>query len=157
MTPWRVRVLLSISIAMMLASCSPITDTRGQALEAESFEQIVAGQTTSEDVAALLGTPTTISNFGDETWYYITQKQERVGIFAPEVTEQFVSAIRFDRDKRVVDVARYSKEEGKPIKLVSKTTPTEGQNLGFFEQMLGNIGRFNSPASRGLSDRNRGR
>ena len=105
---------------------------------------------------ALLGSPTSISNFGDTIWYYVTQKQERVGVFAPVVSEQHVTAITFDGNQLVSDVSAFKKEDGQPVQIVSKTTPTEGHSVTFIEQMLGNFGRFNAP-SRGLSDRNLGR
>jgi outer membrane protein assembly factor BamE (lipoprotein component of BamABCDE complex) len=156
MTSMLYRWLIPTSIALMLASCTPIVDTRGHSADALDTSQIIKGQSTPEDVTALLGSPTTSSNFGDTIWYYVTQKQERVGIFAPEVTEQRVTAITFDADKKVSDIAQYNKEEGKPVEMVSKTTPTEGHSMTMIEQMLGNLGRFNSPG-RGMSDRNKGR
>ncbi len=156
MTSWFYRGVISISVAVIMASCSPIVDTRGHNSEALDLTQIIAGQTTADDVSALLGSPTTTSNFGDEIWYYVTQKQERVGVFAPEVTAQHVTAITFDAGKIVSNVSAYTKEQGKPVQMVSKTTPTEGHEVTFMEQMLGNLGRFNAPG-RGLSDRNKGR
>jgi outer membrane protein assembly factor BamE (lipoprotein component of BamABCDE complex) len=156
MSPKFLRWLLPISIALALASCSPIVDTRGHSADALDLSQIVKGQTTSEDVAALLGSPTTTSNFGDMIWYYITQKQERVGMFAPKVTEQQVLAIQFDGNKLVSEIGEFKMEEGKPVQIVGRTTPTEGHDLTFIEQMLGNLGRFNGPG-RGLSNRNMGR
>lgn len=156
MTPRFMRVLVTSSIALVLASCSPIIDTRGHSSEDVDLAQIVAGQTTAEDVTALLGSPSSTSNFGDETWYYVTQKQERVGVFAPDVTEQQVTAITFDGNHVVSDISSYKKEDGKPVQIVSKKTPTEGHSVTFIEQMLGNFGRFNTP-TRGISDRNLGR
>ena len=41
----------------------------------------------------------------------------------------------------------YDLANSQDIDIVSRTTPTEGHTLGFFEQILGNIGRFNSPGS----------
>lgn len=140
----------------MVASCSPIVDARGHNYDETDLSQLVAGQSTADDVRALLGSPTTISNFGEETWYYITQKQERVGFFAPEVTEQHVMAMAFDKEGKLLTMERFAKEQGKPVQMVSKKTPTEGHDLTFIEQMLGNLGRFNS-SGRGISDRNMGR
>jgi outer membrane protein assembly factor BamE (lipoprotein component of BamABCDE complex) len=155
-TSLRLRWLTFTSIALMLASCTPIVDTRGHSADALDLSQIVTGQTTTEDVTALLGSPTTRSNFGDEIWYYVTQKQERVGVFAPEVTEQHVTAITFDADKQVSAIEEFTKEQGKQVQMVSKTTPTEGHTITVIEQVLGNMGRFNAP-SRGMSQRNMGR
>ncbi len=150
------RCLMLSSIALVLASCTPIVNTRGHSAEDVDLSQLVPGQTSAEDVRALLGSPTSTSNFGEETWYYITQKQSRVGVFAPEVTEQQVTAITFDAEQRVHDISAFKKEDGQNVQIVSKTTPTEGHSIGFIEQMLGNFGRFNAP-TRGLSDRNLGR
>jgi outer membrane protein assembly factor BamE (lipoprotein component of BamABCDE complex) len=150
------RIALFSSLSLFLASCSPIVETRGHSADALDTSQIAVGQTTAEDVQALLGSPTTQSSFGETIWYYMTQKQERTGVFAPEVTEQQVTAIVFDGDKRVSEIRSYTKADGKPVQMVSKTTPTEGHDLTFIEQMLGNLGRFNAPG-RGLSDRNMGR
>lgn len=145
-----------ISIALAMASCSPIVDTRGHNDEAADMKQIISGQSSAEDVMALLGSPTTTASFGEETWYYVTQKKERVGIFAPETVEQHVMAIHFDSARIVTEVSEYTKDQGKPVQMVSKTTPTEGHDMTIIEQMLGNMGRFNAPA-RGVSSRNMGR
>jgi outer membrane protein assembly factor BamE (lipoprotein component of BamABCDE complex) len=150
------RGLITISIALALASCSPIVDTRGHSAEAVDLKQIIVGQSGPEDVTALLGSPTTTSNFGDEIWYYVSQQQERVGVFAPEVTAQRIIGVQFDANKKVSEIAEFTKEDGKPVQIVSKTTPTEGHSIGIMEQMLGNFGRFNAPG-RGISDRNKGR
>lgn len=150
------RCLILSSIALILASCTPIVNTRGHSAEDVDLSQLVPGQTSADDVRALLGSPTSTSNFGEETWYYITQKQSRVGVFAPEVSEQHVTAITFDSEQRVREISAFKKEDGQNVQIVSKTTPTEGHSIGFIEQMLGNFGRFNAP-TRGLSDRNRGR
>lgn len=150
------RCMLSISTALILASCTPMVDTRGHSGEAEDLKQVIVGQSSADDVTAILGSPTSTSSFGDPIWYYVTQKQERVGMFATKVAEQHVTAIAFDENKLVSSIAEYSKEDSKPVQIVRKTTPTEGHDFTVIEQMLGNLGRFNSPA-RGLSDRNKGR
>lgn len=142
--------------ALLLASCSPMVDTRGHTTAMEDFKQLVVGQSGKDDVTAVLGSPTTRSSYGDETWYYITQKRETVGIFSPKVTEQHVTAIRFDAAGLVADIGAFKKEDGKPVEIVRKTTPTEGHELTIMEQMLGNFGRFNAPG-RSINPRDLGR
>lgn len=139
-----------------MASCSPVVDTRGHALEEADFTQIIPGQTTPEDVRAIFGSPSATSSYGDETWYYINERKETMGFYAPEVADQKVVAIHFDADKKVANVETYSKKDSKPVTIVGKETPTEGHQLGFMEQMLGNFGRFNAPG-RGISARDLGR
>jgi outer membrane protein assembly factor BamE (lipoprotein component of BamABCDE complex) len=130
---------------LVAASCSPIVDVRGHGLEDADFSQLVPNQSKQEDVRALFGSPSSTSSYGDPTWYYITVKKETLGIYAPEVATQHVTAIRFNADETVADVTNYSQQDGKAVQIVGKETPTEGHQLGFWEQMLGNFGRFNTP------------
>ena len=120
------------------------------------MKQIVVGQSSAADVTALLGSPTSSSNFGEETWYYVNQKQERVGVFAPTVSEQEVTAITFDANHVVSAISGYNKDQSQPVQLVEKTTPTEGHKVTFVEQMLGNLGRFNAPDHSPINDRTMG-
>lgn len=120
------------------------------------MSQIIEGQSGPEDVRAILGSPSAISTYGDTTWYYITARKETLGFYAPEVADQHVRAIHFDADARVSSIEEYTKKEGKPVEFVTKETPTEGHELGFIEQMLGNFGRFNSPG-REINPRDLGR
>ncbi len=130
---------------LLVASCSPIVDARGHNTQAEDFSQIVVEQSRREDVQALLGSPSAQSTYGEETWYYISETKETVGLFAPEITDQKVTAITFDEAGLVKDISSYKKKDGKPVEIVGKETPTEGHKLTFMEQMLGNMGRFNAP------------
>ena len=150
------RGLLLTSIALLLASCTPMVDTRGHTLEEADFKQIVIGQSKTDDVQAILGTPTTRSTFGGETWYYISEKKETVGMFAPEVTDQSVTAVLFDEAHTVTDIQRRGKAYWQNVQFVTKTTPTEGHELGVMEQLLGNFGRFSAPG-RQISSRDMGR
>lgn len=139
------RGILLSSMMLLAASCSPIVDVRGHGVEDADFKQLVPGQSKMDDVRALFGSPSSSSTYGDPTWYYMTVKKETRGMYAPEVAEQHVTAIRFDANQTVVDVTDYSEKDSKPVQVVSKETPTEGHQLGFWEQMLGNFGRFNTP------------
>lgn len=139
-----------------LCGCNPIVDTRGNTTDAEDFKQIVIGQSRTEDVAALLGTPTTRSSFGDETWYYINLRRETIGLFAPEVADQTVTAIHFDAEHKVTEIETRTKADAKNVHVVEKITPTEGRHLTIMEQLLGNLGRFSAPG-RQVDPRNLGR
>mgnify|MGYP000290544164 CR=1 FL=1 len=134
-----------VTLCSWLCACIPMVDTRGHTTEAEDFKQIIIGQSRTDDVAAILGNPTTRSTFGEEIWYYINERKETYGMFAPEVADQNVTAIYFGADKTVASIEQYKKEDGKNVELVSKTTPTEGRHLTAVEQLLGNVGRFAAP------------
>lgn len=134
-----------IALGLLVASCSPIIDNRGHSTQDVDFKQVIVGQSREEDVQAVLGSPSVLSDFGPQTWYYISEEQKTVGMFAPKVSDQHVVAIRFDENHVVDDIGTYVKEDGKPVQVVSKTTPSEGHELTFMEQMMGNFGRFAAP------------
>jgi outer membrane protein assembly factor BamE (lipoprotein component of BamABCDE complex) len=129
----------------MVASCTPMVENRGHSPEKEDFAQIILGQSRSEDVQAVFGSPTTTSNYGEKIWYYIATRKETKGFLAPKITQQKVVAVIFDADDTVKDIEKYKKEDGKPVELVSKETPAEGRTLGVVEQLLGNFGKFSAP------------
>ena len=94
-----------------------------------------------------LGSPSSVSSFGDEAWYYITARKETVAFFKPKVVQEDVVRISFNAGGVVSNIQTYDKSNGEDITLVKRETPTEGHTMGFFEQILGNLGRFNKPAS----------
>lgn len=146
----------SISALALLASCTPVVDTRGHNLAEADMSQIIEGQSGPDDVRALLGSPSAISSFGHLTWYYINERKETLGFYAPEVADQKVVAIHFDENERVNKIEDYDKSASKPVEIVTKETPTEGHEMTVMEQLLGNFGRFNAPG-REIDPRNLGR
>jgi outer membrane protein assembly factor BamE (lipoprotein component of BamABCDE complex) len=134
-----------VSVVLAATACSPIVDNRGHSAQSMDMTQIIRGQSSKEDVVALLGSPSAASDFGDASWYYITAQKETVGVFAPEITKQDVTEIVFDEADVVKGINTYGKEKGKPIEIVSKETPAAGHSLTFMEQFMGNLGRLGSP------------
>lgn len=145
-----------IAICAALASCSPIVNLRGHSEEQADFSQIIPGQSNRDDVAAILGSPSSKSNFGDETWYYITEKRETYGMLAPEIADQSVIAVQFDGNGLVEEISKTGKDKSKMVEYVEKTTPTEGRKMGVMEQLLGNFGKFSTPG-REIDPRSLGR
>jgi outer membrane protein assembly factor BamE (lipoprotein component of BamABCDE complex) len=140
---------IAIFIAFLaISACSPKVNNHGYMRDGDVKDQVVVGKSTKDDVLAELGSPSALSSFGAETWYYISSRQEALAFMAPEVTEQDVLRIEFSPEGVVSAVASYNKDNAKEFDVVKRTTPTEGHSFTVMEQMLGNIGRFNSPQGR---------
>jgi len=45
------------------------------------------------------------------------------------------------------DIQRLTKDNSLPVEVVARTTPSPGTEANFFQQLLGNIGRFNAAGS----------
>lgn len=125
-----------------LAACSPSVDTRGNLADKDRLQQITPGVSTRDDVASLLGTPSTMGTFDPNTWYYIGARTEKTAFFRPDTVERKVVVVKFDEAGTVADVHQLDQTAGKEVELVERTTPTAGRDLNFIEQMLGNVGRF---------------
>jgi outer membrane protein assembly factor BamE (lipoprotein component of BamABCDE complex) len=132
------------------AACTPQIDVRGNLPIEEVVEQIKEGRQTREQITELIGTPSTVALFDDETWYYIGERTETVAFFTPTVLERKIIAIRFDKGGKVAAVDRYDLEDARAIEPVSRVTPTKGRELTILQQIVGNVGRFS-----GNSNKNR--
>lgn len=130
---------------LTLGACSPKVSNIGYIHDKPIKDQITIGKSNHEEVLSTLGSPSSQSSFGDETWYYVTVRKETFAFFKPEIVQQDIVSVIFDGNGVVSKVEDYNIENSKDFELVKRTTPTEGHTLGFFEQVLGNVGRFNGP------------
>ena len=137
-------MLLVTALAAGLTACTGRVDTRGNLADPEVASQITPGESTRGTVEDLLGSPTTIATFNDQTWYYIGRKTEKFAFFEPEVLEQQVVAIHLDPSGVVDDVKIYGPADAREIELVDRATPTAGKELSVLQQIFGNLGRFNT-------------
>ena len=135
--------------ALALSACDPKIDNRGYVKNAEWKEHVIIGQTTKDQVFAEFGSPSSQSSFGDETWYYITARKEATAFLKPDVVEQTVVRLTFDSNGIVSQMDSVDKPAGAEFDIAKRVTPTEGHQLGFFEQIMGNIGRFNKAGDGG--------
>ena len=76
-----------------------------------------------------MGTPSTVSTVGNQTWYYISQTTSRGQILEPTVVEQRVLAVNFNKNMKVERIANYGLQDGVVFDFISRTTPTGGTEL----------------------------
>lgn len=131
-------------LPLLLAACvPPRVDNRGHIGIEDKLKSVTPGTSTQQDVMDLLGSPSTKSNFGETAWYYVSARKESVAFLEPEIKDQHVTRILFDASGTVDSVKEYSLKDQQNIEITQEITPTEGQQLGVWEQLLGNFGRFN--------------
>jgi len=136
--------------AAAVASCAPSVDQRGNLPNPDKIAEIRAGSTTKDEVAKILGTPSSISVFGnDKSWYYISRRTAQTAFFDPDVLDQQVYIVNFDDQGIVRAVDHRVLEDGKEITPVARATPAPGRELSFLEQLIGNLGKFNADSGGG--------
>lgn len=142
-------------LCLLLASCTNIEIQRGAELRQEQVNKITP-ESAKGDVINLLGSPSSKSSFGEETWYYIHNRRELNIFGTDEIIEQEILAITFDADDMVKNVAVVDKNMAKEIEFSDDKTPTAGNELTILEQLLGNIGKFNKDGDTKTSGAGRG-
>ena len=145
---WQVRrALLGCALAAaLLAGCEPIVHQQGHVSDPEALAEIEPGVQTREDVARLLGTPSSVGTFDDARWYYISRRTETTAFYEPDLIDQRVTVIAFDENGLVAEVTSLTLADARAIEPVEEESPTRGRELGVFEQLFGNIGRPVAPA-----------
>lgn len=133
----RILVLLAA-----LSACAPIVNVRGQEPDPDALAAIAPGETTQRDVRQALGSPSTEGVFRTNVWYYMSERTETTAFFEPELLERKIVAIVFDEGNVVEDVFTYTENDRQEVELVSRVTPTAGNELSLIQQLFGNVGRF---------------
>ncbi len=125
-----------------LGACSSGLNTHGNLPDKEVVEGIQPGIHSQQDVLGMLGSPSAVSTFEDNRWYYIGSRSETVAFFEPDVLERNVLVVSFTEDGRVDEKKVYTLNDGRDVDPVARVTPTEGTKMTVLQQLFGNIGRF---------------
>jgi outer membrane protein assembly factor BamE (lipoprotein component of BamABCDE complex) len=142
-TPRFSSILATLSAAVVLSGCAGDINQRGNLPPPDDLAQIHPGKTTKDEVAKILGTPSSVGVFDDNDWYYISRRTKQVAFFDPDVLDQQVYIVDFNPDGVVQAVEHKTLRNGQDITPVARTTPAPGKHLTFIEQIIGNLGKFN--------------
>jgi outer membrane protein assembly factor BamE (lipoprotein component of BamABCDE complex) len=148
-------VAFAITLAAgALGACNPIVDNLGNRALKENVEQIQVGRTTKAEVVRLLGSPSNVAAFDQNTWYYISARQVQLAFLRPRTTEQNVLMIRFDATGVVREMKELGLEDAQASTYVGRTTPTRGGEPGLLRSLYDTIMR--GPITRRDKDRRGG-
>jgi outer membrane protein assembly factor BamE (lipoprotein component of BamABCDE complex) len=127
--------------AASLAACTPIASYQGfQAIDQRPTD-VKVGKDTRSTVLEKLGSPTTMSTFDKDVWFYMSQWRNQTSFYTPKTTQRDVVAIAFDHDtEQVKSVDTYTLKDGRVIAFNGHETPTRGREMTVLEQLLGSIG-----------------
>ncbi|WP_426042269.1 outer membrane protein assembly factor BamE [Brevundimonas sp. TWP2-3-4b1] len=141
-----VRLAVLVALAPLAVACAPVVGNHGFQVIDVNPKDIVIGTDTKSTVLAQLGSPSAVSTFEDNIWYYISQTTERYTYNRPQVSQRSVTAITFNEaDDKVAEVRNLNLEDGQQIAMERRETPTRGRQLTILEQLLGNVGRGQLP------------
>jgi outer membrane protein assembly factor BamE (lipoprotein component of BamABCDE complex) len=134
------RAATAIALTSGLIGCASEPITRGYILDEKALSEVKPG-TDAQKVLQTMGSPSTVSTVGNQTWYYISQTTtQRVKFLDPTVVDQRVLAINFNKNMKVEKIANYGLQDGVLFDFISRTTPTGGTELSVVRQLIRGTG-----------------
>lgn len=132
---------LALLVGGPLTACTTAgPQTQGYVIDEQAVAEIKPGMD-AKKVLAILGTPSTVSTVGNQSWYYISQSTNRKYMFQkPEITDQRVLAVIFTKSLKVESIANYGMKDGEVFDFNKNATPTGGTDLSIVRQMLRMVG-----------------
>jgi outer membrane protein assembly factor BamE (lipoprotein component of BamABCDE complex) len=118
-------------------------ENRGYVTKFSDFSAIKEGKSDKQEVLQTLGTPTTTSLFGEEQWIYAGGEVTKETFFEPKVKSYQSFTITFDESGIVKKVATGQKANLRKFNISKDETTTSGNSVTLFQQLLGNVGKFN--------------
>jgi outer membrane protein assembly factor BamE (lipoprotein component of BamABCDE complex) len=140
--------LTVITITLFLSSCSKKVERNGYLVNSSSINLINTNKTSEEEVVNILGEPTTTSTFLPKTYYYMERKYSQVAFFSPKLLEQKIISIEFTPKNIVKSIIIYTAKDAHDLDYDIDQITFEGNKVGVFEQVIGNLGKFSSNAQK---------
>ncbi len=137
-------ILLGFIISLFATSgCEMNVKQKGYMFNQAQLEVLVPFKSSKQDVLNTLGSPSSVSEFGDKKWLYISSKKENFAFLSQKTLEQKIVAIEFDHNDIIKKIDNYGLAQANKIDFSSDSTPTGGDDDRLVKKLFGNIGRFN--------------
>lgn len=131
----------AVALGAGLSACAPTVSYNGFQAREEKPQDVKAGTDTKSTVLARLGSPSMVSTFDPNVWFYISQTTSKVAYKQPALKSRDITAITFSKDEKVEAVNNYNLNNSYKIAYAKDETPTRGRQITVLEQLLGNVGR----------------
>lgn len=143
------KIFINLFITLSLVGCAQKISSKGIYQKPEDLAKIRLNISTKSDVQNILGTPIVTSYFTDNDFFYIGETISMPIFTSNKVLKSTVIKISFNQKGVVSKMDSYNLNEMKKVDLTSgKRTVIEGSEISAINQILGNIGRFDSAASK---------
>ena len=121
-------------------SCVNTKVVNGQLPDADSLSTLKIGKDKKKLVEKILGSPSFNGELGDNSIYYVLSISSKIAFMNPTLIDQKVLQVKFDKEDILEKVMLFKKDDFEKIVMSAKTTKTAGKKMGFFEQLISNIG-----------------
>jgi len=138
-----------ISAALMaVTACAPTVARQGFQVMDAAPRDVKVGEDTKSTVLGKLGSPSMVSTFEPNIWFYVSQTTEKVTYHRQKVTSRDVTVVSFDPTTELVqNIETLDLADARRVRYSDRETPTRGRELTILEQLLGNIGQGGLPST----------
>jgi len=143
------KIGLVLALGVGISACTSIRESRGYVIDNALVQSVQPGIDNQRSVEGTLGRPSFVSQYGEQTWYYVSSVTGRRPFVRPRISDHQVLAVKFDGAGNVESVDRTGIETVVYLQPDGDRTPTLGRERGFFEDLFGNIGQVGAPGAGG--------
>ncbi len=130
-----------LAAAALAAACTPVVKYQGYMILDDTPATAKVGEDNMNSVRTKFGSPTQISTFEPNIWYYMAQTTDQFGAYRPRLRGRSIIAITFDKQtQKVASVKTFTAEDGRVIAYSGRETATTGRELSIIEQLLSTLG-----------------
>ncbi|XVN41639.1 MAG: outer membrane protein assembly factor BamE [Rickettsia endosymbiont of Argas persicus] len=131
-----------IFLIFSLSSCQTI-ENRGQSIDDSALTKLESRKLNKTEVVELIGTPTMIPKYSQDTWYYVERVMSQRAWLNPKIVKQRIVKITFDSRNLMQEVVVIDDSHRRDIEVVKEYTKTYGTKLNGLQKFVKNLGRFN--------------
>ncbi|AFC70757.1 outer membrane protein assembly factor BamE [Rickettsia australis] len=125
-----------------LSSCKTI-ENRGQSIDDAALVKLESKKLNKTEVVELIGTPTMVPEYSQNTWYYVERVMSQRAWLNPKIEKQKIVKITFDANNFMQEVVVIDDFHRQDIETVREYTRTYGTELNGLQKFVKNLGRFN--------------
>jgi len=137
------KILLVSAVVFFTSSCVVNVSNHGYEQPPENFITLKDNKADKGAVLESAGSPSVISTFNPNIWYYITTKTRRVSLLNPQVIESLVVQLNFDETGNLFDIGIYKIIDNRKLVFNRSQSQIKGDDTSMLKDFLYNFGRFN--------------
>nr|WP_016926579.1 outer membrane protein assembly factor BamE [Rickettsia conorii] len=134
--------IFSILAFFSLSGCKTI-ENRGQSIDDSALVKLESKKLNKTEVVELIGTPTIVPEYSQNTWYYVERVMSQRAWLNPKIEKQQIVKITFDANNFMQEVIVIDDSHRQDIEIVHEYTRTYGTELNGLQKFVKNLGRFN--------------
>ncbi|ADE30338.1 hypothetical protein MA5_00830 [Rickettsia prowazekii str. GvV257] len=135
--------IFSILVFFSLNSCKTI-ENRGTSIDDAELIKLESKKLNKMEVVELIGTPTMVPEYSQNTWYYVERVMSQRAWLNPKIQKQKIIKITFDSNNLMKELIVIDDSHKEDIETVREYTKTHGTELNGLQKFVKNLGRFNN-------------